>query len=92
MVRARYSSTLFAFVIRESSSIKGSLSLFDGCLFTFFFLEIVAAVLLHRLTVAPRRCSPPRRVARHLPTALETKARLERKINFKKFISRVDDD
>ena len=40
-------SSPFAFVIRESSSIKGSLSLFDGCLFTFFFLEIVAA--------APRR-------------------------------------
>ena len=66
MVRARYSSTLFAFVIRESSSIKGSLSLFDGCLFTFFFLEIVAAVRLHHLAVAsvappPHAAPPPRR-------------------------------
>ena len=46
-------SSLFAFVIRESSSIKGSLSLFDGCLFTFFFLEIVAATPRCRRRLSP---------------------------------------
>ena len=74
-------SSSFAFVIRESSSIKGSLSLFDGCLFTFFFLEIVAA--------APRRrrLSPASVSGVAGGAALQAAgymARLERKINFKK--------
>ena len=50
-------SSPFAFVIRESSSIKGSLSLFDGCLFTFFFLEIVAAAPRRRRRLSPASVS-----------------------------------
>ena len=51
-------SSSFAFVIRESSSIKGSLSLFDGCLFTFFFLEIVAAAPRHAVAGLARPPCP----------------------------------